>query len=29
VTTAAYTVNQIIGVTLLIFTIIDVFITKV
>lgn len=29
VTTAAYTVNQIIGVTLLVFTIIDVFITKV
>jgi 4-hydroxybenzoate polyprenyltransferase len=29
VTTAAYTVNQIIGVALLVFTIIDVFITKI
>ncbi len=29
VTTAAYTVNQIIGVTLLVFTILDVFIPKI
>ena len=29
VTTAAYTVNQIIGVTLLVFTVLDIFITKI
>jgi 4-hydroxybenzoate polyprenyltransferase len=29
VTTAAYTVNQVIGVTLLVFTILDIFITKI